>query len=402
MNMGTSLDHDIFRLSPIAILCEDWSGVWRAFRQELSRCHAEADAFLQANPGFILDVRRHHVVLDANPAALELLGVPDLSRLQASVARLLPADPVSNGQVLRAMARGDTSCRGERCVRHEDGRVVPLMWRATLPTEEAGFDRVYFFALDITEEKRAEEALLTARASLGHAARLSLVGELTASVAHDMAQPIGAIASNAGAIARWLSKDPPNIAEALTSVRSVSNSARHASEVLKRVKNFVRRGTPTQVSLSPLEAVRQAVALIEHEARRHDARLVVDVQGGLPEVVADPTQLQQVLVNIIVNAIQAMASTASRNRCVTVSAHDHAPGRLTFLVRDTGPGITQDVATQVFEPFYTSKVDGVGLGLAICRRIVEEHGGQLWMNSVDIGAEFAFSLPLTAEARHLR
>ena len=400
--MGTSLDHDVFHLSPIAILCEDWSGVWRTFKGELARRDAEADEFLQANPGYILELRKHHVVLDANPAALELLGVPDLSSLLRSVGRLLPADPVSNGQVLRAMARGDTSCRGERSLRREDGRVVPLMWRATLPSEDAEFGRIYFFAVDITEEKRAAEALLTARANLGHAARLSLVGELTASVAHEMAQPIGAIASNAGAIARWLSRDPPDITEALGSARSISNSARHASEVLKRVKNFAKRDMPTQVSVSPLDAVRQAVALVEHEARRHDARLVANVQGGLPEVVADPTQLRQVLVNIIVNAIQAMAGSASSKKCVTISVNGDAPGKLTFLIRDTGPGIPEDVAAQVFEPFYTSKADGVGLGLAICRRIVEEHGGQLWTNAVDVGAEFAFSLPLPAVAHHIR
>ncbi len=259
--------------------------------------------------------------------------------------------------------------------------------------------RIYFFAIDVTEEKRAEEALLTARATLGHAARLSLVGELTASVAHEMAQPIGAIASYAGAARRWLSADPPNFAEALASVARIGSSAGHAAQVLKRVKDFSRRGQTGRVRLAPLEAVRQAIALVEHEARRNDTRLIVDMPDAAPDVMVDPTQLQQVLVNIVVNAIQAMAGAASRLRRVTVSVRLRSAHELTFLIRDTGPGIACDAAGQLFEPFYTGKTEGVGLGLSICRRIVEDHGGRLWTSVVDSGAEFGFSIPLAVEAQ---
>jgi len=397
--MGTSLNHDIFWISPVAILCEDWSGVWQVVKERLAASNGDLDELLRTHPELMFEARRRHAIVDANPAALELLRVPDLESLVARMGELLPADPTSNGKVLRAMARGAASCSGERRLRHADGQVVPLMWRATLPASEAGMRRIYFFAIDVTEEKRAEEALLTARTTLGHAARLSLVGELTASVAHEMAQPIGAIASYAGAARRWLSAAPPNVTEALASVVRIGNSACHAAQVLKRVKDFSRRGQGGCVRLAPLEAVRQAIALVEHEARRNDTRLVVDMPDAVPEVLVDPTQLQQVLVNIVVNAIQAMAGAGSRLRCVTVSVRLCSADELTFLIRDTGPGISRDAAGQLFEPFYTSKTEGVGLGLSICKRIVEDHGGRLWAGTVDSGAEFGFSIPLAVAAQ---
>ena len=394
--MIREFEHDIFLSAPIAILCEDWSGVRSFVLEKLSEGVKDFDAYLDAHPEFVFEVRQRHSVIDANPVALELLGVSCMAELSRNVHHLLPADVSSNGQVLRAMARGDTHCQGERRLRRPDGTIVPLLWRVTLPVDGDGFDRLYFFAVDITQEKKAEEALNVARTNLGHAARLSVVGELTASVAHEMSQPIGAISSYAGALARWLSGDEPNIPEALASAARIGTIAKHAAQILRRIKDFSRRQNVEPVRLIPRKLILDAADLFECEAHRHKVGVEIDAPDHLPLVLGDPTQIQQVIVNIAVNAIQAMANSGQTKRTISIRTEASEEGWLVFSIGDSGPGIQPNAVEQIFEPFYSTKKQGVGLGLAICRRIVEDHGGRLWLDSRSPGALFKFSLPLAS------
>jgi len=145
--------------------------------------------------------------------------------------------------------------------------------------------------------------------------------------------------------------------------------------------------------VSPNDIVQKAITLVEHEEHRHGAELCVEVPEGLPEVHGDPTQVQQVIINIVMNAVQAMASSVCRERRVSVGVR-RTSGELVFVIDDTGPGLNADIRAQIFEPFFSTKDDGVGLGLSICRRIAEDDGGRLWMNTTDRGASFGLSLPV--------
>lgn len=350
------------------------------------------DGFLDANPDFIVEVRRRHAVVDANRRALELFDVPNLRALQRQVSSLWPADIVSNGKVLRAIANGARFCEGERVLRRTDGHVVPIIWRANLPQDGTGFDRLYMFAFDISEQKLAQEALVAACANLNHVGRLSLVGELTASLAHEVAQPISSIANNAAAAHRWMARG--RSAEVAKGLSRIASNAEHAGEVVQRIKRFSRRALTDRVVSDSRTLILEAMALTQFEARRHGASLEINAAEDLPGVLADPTQIQQVLVNLIINSLQATAGVPAEHHKVRVLAKIQSPGFVSFQVEDTGSGIAPEDLERVFEPFYSTKSEGVGLGLSICRRIIDEHGGRLWAQARPQGAVFSFCLPL--------
>lgn len=392
---------DLFDVSPISILCEDWSGVKRAIDAVIAGGVTDFDRFLEDNPQFFIEVRRFHRILDANRSALDLLGFLDKhSFLEESRVRL-PANPASNAQVFKAMVRGDSVCQGERVLHTRDGRTVPILWRASLPAGPAdpdAYSRLYFFAVDVSELKRVQEALMAAQANLSHAGRLSLVGELAASLTHEVSQPLVSIASHAAAATRWLSREPPNLEEVATSLKRITASTQHAVRIVGKMRSFARRGELVTEPMKPQDCIADAVTLVEHEAYRQKTRIDVDIPPQLPAILGDRTQIQQVIVNIAYNAIQAMQAAKSPERRIviaaTISNNADDAGAVTFTVADTGPGIPDGLLSRIFEPFFSTKEEGMGLGLSICKTIVEEHGGKLWAANGPQGATLSFSLPV--------
>lgn len=390
-------DHlDVFALSPIAILCEDWSGIYASVRSVVDSVGDNFDAFLFSNSAYFLSLRKFHRIIDANASALDLLGISNLTELRSKAEHLLPADPRFN--VIRAIARGERFCQGERDFVNGAGRRVQILWRCKLPANPYEFDRVYFFAVDMSEQKRAQEALDMARSNLNHAGRLSFVGELTASLAHEVAQPINSIGNLSEAAQRWLSHDKPNVAEAKTAIQRIAMNAKHAGQVVHRVRNFAKRTKTEANSLDPATIIANAAALVAYELNRQKTWLKTHVAPGIPHIVGDDIQIQQVIVNAMINALQAMSAAETLDRGITISAEASENGFVTIQVTDTGPGVASDSAARAFEPFFSTKPDGVGLGLSICRRIVEDHGGQLWFMEQQVGASLAFTLPIAAEA----
>lgn len=397
---------ELFEISPISILCEDWSGVKQAIDAVIAGGVTDFDRFLEDNPQFFVNVRRFHRILDANRSALDLLGFRDKdSFLQESRVRL-PANPASNAQVFRAMVRGDTVCQGERVLHTKDGRVVPILWRASLPGGPAApeaYSRLYFFAVDVSELKRVQEALMAAQVNLSHAGRLSLVGELAASLTHEVSQPLVSIASHAAAATRWLSREPPDLDEVATSLKRITASTQHAVRIVGKMRSFARRGELVTEPMRPHDCIADAVTLVEHEAYRQKTRIAVDVPPHLPAVLGDRTQIQQVIVNIAYNAIQAMQGQAtqgakSAERRIAIAATAEDGEAVTFTIADTGPGIPDELLARIFEPFFSTKAEGMGLGLSICKTIVEDHGGRLWAANHGQGASLSFSLPLASSS----
>ncbi len=387
---------DLFKLSPIPILCEDWSRVRSALLERLANEAEEVSVFLRNNPDFVVSLRRHHAFIDANPAALKLLGVDSLATLRSKAGALLPADIASNSQVLVAMARGSHYCTGERTLKAPDGRRVPILWHANLPDGEEGFKRIYFHAVDISEQKRAQEALHVAQSNLNHAGRLSLVGELVASLVHEISQPITAIMNSAYASQQWLNRDRPDLDEVRAGLSFIGSTAKGAAQIIGRVKSFSRR-TPTEfVDLDVRKLITESAALVEPEANRQHCTLTIDVEADLPRVVGDSIQIQQVLVNVIMNALQAMTTCPPSDKNVIIRARSTGSDHLMFCIEDTGPGISESALGQIFEPFFTTRTDGVGLGLPICKRIVEAHGGRMWAANRGVGALIQFTLPIAA------
>src|SRR5579859_3188512 len=245
------------------------------------------------------------------------------------------------------------------------------------------------------ERKRAESALQRAQSELAHATRVMTLGELTASIAHEVNQPLGAIVTSAGSCAHWLAAQPPDMDKARRALERIVNDGRRAGDVIKRIRTLMKRQAPRKSSLDLNDAIREVIALTQHEIRRNDILLETQLAENLPPLQVDRVQLQQVLLNLIVNAIEAMSETNERPRQLTIVSCAQGPGVLRIEVRDSGAGLDPEHATRLFEPFYTTKAEGIGIGLSISRAIVEAHGGQLSAgpNSPD-GAVFRLSLPV--------
>jgi PAS domain S-box-containing protein len=247
---------------------------------------------------------------------------------------------------------------------------------------------------DIEERKRAEEErerLRNLEAELAHTNRVSMLGELTASLAHEINQPIAAAVASAGAGLRWLGRDHPEVERARETLTRIMDDGKRAAEIITRLRAFYRKGVSAQRELLDInEVVGEMLVLLRREADRHSVTMKTELAADLPPVRADRVQLQQVLMNLMLNAIEALGEAAGELIIRTRSAD----GELVVSVSDTGVGLSADTLKQIFSAFFTTKAAGTGMGLAISRRIVESHGGKLWAEAnAARGATFHFTLP---------
>ena len=290
--------------------------------------------------------------------------------------------------------------------RRRDGTVFPVEIRSG--TFQQG-DRRFYLALarDITERKLAQErlweqdhALQMARTELAHVSRLTTLGELTTSIVHEVSQPLGGMITSAGACARWLAAEPPDIAEARAALDNIAADGKRAREVIVRIRALAKRQLPRKDRLDINHKILEVLALTEHESRSHDIVVRTQLDRTLPRVAGDRVQLQQVLLNLIVNAIEAMSAVSDRPRLLTIVSGHGSANAVVVEVRDSGTGLDPEGAEQVFEAFYTTKAEGIGIGLSISRSIVEAHGGRLWASPNEPhGAVFRLSLPVAEEGQ---
>jgi signal transduction histidine kinase len=253
--------------------------------------------------------------------------------------------------------------------------------------------------MDITEQVRAAQALQKAQAELAHATRAITVGQLTASIAHELNQPLAALVTNAHASLRWLDKVPADIHEVRAAAERIIRDANRASALIARTRAFAMRGETGRVPLDVKNLVAESMNLLEVEAQALGVRLRNETSDDLPLVVADRAQMQQVIVNLLINAIDAMRDVVNATRVLTLRAECEGTDTVAVTVRDSGKGIDAENRDRIFEPFYTSKEGGMGLGLAISRSIVEAHGGRIWATrNPDRGETFHFTLPTSESA----
>jgi signal transduction histidine kinase len=262
------------------------------------------------------------------------------------------------------------------------------------PDAKSSGDREFVgTVMDITDRKRADEALRTAQAELAHVARVITLGELTASIAHEVSQPLAAIAANGDAGLRWLDRNPPELGDVRTSLEMMISDSMRAAEVVHRIRSMVRKTAPQKSLLDINVCIQEVISLVQHELAVHRVSLQLELTPLLPPVHGDRVQLQQVIMNLIINGIEAMASVTDRQRELVISSCEQVDNVL-VAVRDCGEGIGSGSETQLFQAFFTTKLGGMGMGLSICRSIIEAHRGRLWASSdAEVGATFQFTLP---------
>ncbi|MFL9966679.1 ATP-binding protein [Paraburkholderia sediminicola] len=275
----------------------------------------------------------------------------------------------------------------------KDGSRVPVLVGST-SFDEARNQGVGF-VLDLTERKRAEEALRVVQLELAHANRVATMGQLTASIAHEVKQPIAATVGNAEAALRWLGHQPPDLDEVRDAVARIVKEGRRASEVISRIRALVEKAPPLTDRLDINEAIREVIELTRGETVKNDVSVRTELADGLALVHGDRVQLQQVLLNLIINAVEAMTEVSEAARELLIRTGEVEAGYVLVSVRDSGPGLDPKRVERLFETFYTTKANGMGMGLTICRSIIEAHGGRLWASTNERrGAVFQFTLPV--------
>ena len=261
-------------------------------------------------------------------------------------------------------------------------RLVPAIHRAM---REAG-ERV--------ELRQQRDRLRQLEAELAHMDRVGIGGELAASIAHEVNQPLSGIVSSGSACLRWLAADPPNLEEARESVRRIVAAGRHAGEVIARIRALTTRSTAPAEKLDLNETIRQVLVLIGDEAKRNNVTIRTLFADGLSAVTGDRVQFQQVVLNLVINGIEAMTSVRDRARELVITTENIDPDQVQVSVEDSGMGIDPNAIAKIFEPFYTTKSAGMGMGLSITRSIVQRHGGGLSVTAKrDRGAIFYFTVP---------
>lgn len=309
-----------------------------------------------------------------------------------AMSRVHPDDTPALLELLRrARTQGDDMDHDFRLLM--PSRSVKYMHLVAHATRDQGGRLEYIGAIqDITDRRVSGEALDKARSELAHVSRVASLGALTAWIAHEVNQPLGAVVANANACLRWLDHQPPKLEEAKESARQIVLDGARGGEVITGIRSLLRREQPRSARLNVNEIVEQMVMLLQSELREVTTHTLL--AENLPLAVADHVQVQQVLLNLITNAIEATRTVSDRPRVLHIETHRHDRHTVVVTVRDSGIGLTEEQAQKLFEPFYSTKPQGLGMGLSICRSIIERYGGRLWAEANEgPGATFNFSLP---------
>ena len=251
---------------------------------------------------------------------------------------------------------------------------------------------------EIVERKRAEAAYYEAQAELARVTRISALGALAASISHEVNQPLAAVVTNADACMMWLSSEPPNLEEVRLAVDCIAQQGTRASDVVRRIRAMFTKAAPDRSRVEINELIREVGALMQTEASRNQVEIQTELANDLPAAMGDRVQLQQVIVNLIQNAIEAMSVIADRPRLLVIRSERLAPEQVLVAVQDSGIGIDRKNEKRIFDAFFTTKAQGTGMGLAISHSIVEAHGGRLWASANSAyGATIQFTLPAGSE-----
>jgi PAS domain S-box-containing protein len=339
--------------------------------------------------------------LAANSAYQRMLGYSDVELCGLSYMELtVEEDRSANRLLADELAAGRRrSLQIEKRYRRKNGEVIWVNVSGNvIPGAPAG--SLYFAAIvqDITERKRAQIAFEEAQAELAHVTRVTMLGELAASIAHEINQPLGAIIADASACLNWLAAEPPDILNVREALHAIVKDGERAANVLTRIRALLARTEVMHEDCDLTAVVRDVLLLVNPELVRRAVSIGTSLASDLPQVLADQTQIQQVLLNLLLNAVEASKDQPPARRRLLVSTRiepQDGERSVVVAVRDYGVGLPANLPGQLFEPFFTTKPGGLGMGLSISRSIIESHAGRLWATSnADHGATFHFSLPL--------
>jgi C4-dicarboxylate-specific signal transduction histidine kinase len=385
--------------TPTPLWYVDARGAGEVFDRLRAEGVTDIAAYLDSHPEVVEAAKDIVVVTEVNRAAVALFRAGDAGDLIRPVRYLFAATPEMANRVMTAHFEGRRNYVEQAKMATFDGEVRDVIVSVTYPTPPEQLDTTFMTIEDITERLQTEAQLRRLQADFAHAARVSMLGELATSIAHEVKQPLAAIVTNAETSLRWLVRDEPNLAKVVELTTRIAASARRANDIIQRVRSMAAKQEPQHEPLNLDEVIDEALYFVRHDLDARGITLLRADAGILPAVIGDRVQLQQVVVNLLVNSIQAITHADARERRIELKVEVDPPDVLSLSIHDTGPGIAEADLGQVFDGFFTTKEAGMGIGLAVCRSIIIEHGGEIVAANHPLGgAVFRVTLPAVAPA----
>ena len=364
--------------------------------RELQEREAKIRRLVDSNIIGVVIATRDGAIIEANGAFLDMIGYSrdDLVAGRLRLAELTPAEwrAATDRAAAAIRATGRCDVFEKEYIRRDGSRVPVLVGAAAFVDTRA---RSVSFVVDLSERKRSEEALQRAHAELSHVTRVTTLGELAASIAHEVNQPLAAIVADANACLNWLAGTNPRLDMVHEALAAIVRDGHRAADVIQRIRQLAVKTVSPKAAVDLNDVVREVFPLVRAALLRHEVSLAVELASELPRVLGDRVQLQQLILNLVMNGTEAMAGVEDRPRELTIRSQPHDGEHVTLAVHDTGVGIDPNHLDRLFDAFFTTKADGMGMGLSISRSIVEAHGGRLWVTPNEPhGAIFHFSLPV--------
>jgi PAS domain S-box-containing protein len=375
----------------VLMACEDITERYAA-EPESSRLAA----IVASSDDAIVSKTLEGIVTSWNAGATNIFGYEAEEMIGQPIIRIVPPElHEEEAQILMRLQRGERLQHYETTRIAKDGHRVDISLTVSPLFNKSGkVVGASKVARDITAARQAEAELQQARAELVRVARVTTLGELTAAIAHEVNQPLTGLVNSGNACLRWLASEPPNLDAARQSVERMISAGTRAAEVISRIRALAGKSPPRRDRLNISDMIKEVIALIGGEVQRNHISLQTDLSNDVPPVLGDRIQLQQVILNLILNAIEAMSGVSQLRRELSIASVKDGPNGVLVIVRDSGTGVDETALHRLFEAFYTTKADGMGIGLAVSRTIIQDHGGRLWATpNTPQGAIFQFALP---------
>jgi PAS domain S-box-containing protein len=347
-------------------------------------------------------IDRNHRFISTNQTYQRMVGYTNdelrqLTPLDISV----PGEREVNDMLFKELREGKRQhFEMVKQLRRKDGRLIWIqLYVFGIPDAETNEQLLFGMMQDITESKQSQDALAATRAELARVARVNRFGAMTASIAHEINQPLAAMVANANAAQRWLANPTPDLDEVRAALKRIGSDGHRAAELVQGIRAMFRNGGQKRVPVDLNQLVCEVLALVQGDLLERRVSVYTDLSADIPQVMADRVQLQQVIMNLVTNAMDAMAPVTDRQPILRVKSEIRDGDRVVVAVEDSGTGIDPEKMDRLFDSFFTTKPDGMGMGLSICRSIVEAHNGRLWASAgAPYGSVFRFELPVKQQA----
>lgn len=393
-----SRNNELIRHMPAALVQVDHRFADTAMDALRGQGVTDLGQHLAAHPELVEIAKQNVFVHDANIAAVKLFRASDIADLIGPVAYLFTATPELANRVMVNHFNGSRNYSEEAKILTFDGQLRDVSFSVTYPLKGELQETTFIMITDITEQRMTEGKLRQLQQEYSHAARISTLGELATSIAHEIKQPLSAIITNAEANLRWLKRADVNIDKVVQLTGRIIESADRANDIIQRIRDMAAKHVPERSAVDLRTLIDESVVFVRHDAEARSIELTTRLGDGASQVHGDRVLLQQVLVNLLVNAIQSVSDRELGKRRVMVTAELGAAGMISLHVDDTGAGIADDVIPRVFEGFFSTKQEGLGMGLAICQSLIESHGGTISAHNRDAGgASIRIELPMEAD-----